>query len=976
MRHSLSALAALTALALVGCTGSGPATPSPTTSPAALAPPADFWPGAAAATSLIETQAGRFRLDIDPAALTATATPVAVRSLAANDDVYDLSIANFTKRDTFTVRRIERTATTLDITYDITHPFAAPTNLAGPATAANRADLGIAGRVLFLLDVPTATGNSYLTGVFPAIANTATIANADGFYKPGELLPDVSLIADTFPFKLLVDESGPDGARNGISNGGLPTGNYNAGIGGWQQANIGPSNDAWTGYGVLHQGQSARNTLSIRLSALSGPLSLESVILAKYNDPRQGINASQKRANRLPKNPPDPSQFAYRMPHGALDVESLAFLGTTDSNFLVNTISAATLNFRVVDWDARAFETAESDLALDPVVTNVAAGESGPPTLYVSIPDILGSASAVLDPTTDLADDDSAFGGDPDQDSGEPGDALYFTKSLTHNTTSGQSAGTKTGMVLALDTETTAATAGWHFQLRPDLTPLSTVVQNHVLQAFEVELFPLSAPPTATFTMLTPNVVSGGSCTVQASGYSDPEGDTIQVRLDWNNDGDFNDPGETGLTLPGAGGPPVNFTSPISYTYGGGTDTRQVPGDITDGANPPAAISPVLTFNVIPSGTCGAPFSSITPFTAGWSTPVTFSTAASGVSGVNWAYGAYRVPTLNHPAANTHAGWVYQQRITTPTFSQHIYRAYMLGPNSTDGVGVIPLTNAPGILGSDTTNSRQVHAIDVDSTGRVIFATRTPGTNSTSLATRDLIYTSGEASFRYFNSDGGATLALDADITTVATPHPVIALCVDQNDNVLTIDNQHVLRKWLKTSGYTEDTSAPFPLNLTAPPVSLDLTQDISDLDLNFHNQALFIVSETTGGIERLYRIECDGTFQNPVSGGGGANPLSTELTDFVTQGRPFQLTVDNYDTTGGLLPDAADVQMVVLGFSGTSSNEAHFFTSQLIRSGGSTFGIGTYLGTLDIQRNWIVARAGSAVATHRVYPNPPAGWQ
>lgn len=246
--------------------------------------------------------------------------------------------------------------------------------------------------------------------------------------------------------------------------------------------------------------------------------------------------------------------------------------------------------------------------------------------------------------------------------------------------------------------------------------------------------------------MATPNVVSGGSCTIQASGYSDPELDTIDVRIDWNNDGDFGDPSEMGLTLPGAGGAPVYFTAPITYTYGGGTDTQ--------------------------------------------------------------------------------------------------------------------------------------------------------------------------------------------------------------------------------------DLSAPYPLNLTAAPISLDLTQDISDLDINFHNQAIFVISETTTGVEHLYRIECDGTFQNPVSGGGGANPLSTDFTDFITQGRPFSLMVDNYDNTGALLPDQADVQIIVLGFSGTNTNDLHLFTSQLARTGGANFGIGTYLGSLDVQRNWIVARAGSAVANHRVYPNPPAGWQ
>ncbi|HYE77164.1 MAG TPA: hypothetical protein VEI97_04185, partial [bacterium] len=252
-------------------------------------------------------------------------------------------------------------------------------------------------------------------------AETSLVANADGYSQPAGLLSNTGTSTNTFPFKLLVDEAldPRTGTASGtpISNGGQAVGNYDVAIGGWQQANIGPSHDGWTGYGVLHQGQTASNTLRLNLAALSaGPVTLRTAIIANYNDPRGGANGREKRANRLPKSPADVFAFTYRMPHGATDVEAVEFLGES-GGFVTNQVSASTLRFRVRDWDARAVETTEADLALDPIVTNVAPGESGPPALQVSIPDVLGPGAVELfDNATDLKDDDSAFGGDPEQD--------------------------------------------------------------------------------------------------------------------------------------------------------------------------------------------------------------------------------------------------------------------------------------------------------------------------------------------------------------------------------------------------------------------------------------------------------------------------------------------------------------------------------------------------------------------------------
>ncbi|MCG3153221.1 MAG: hypothetical protein GEEBNDBF_02532 [bacterium] len=879
-----------------------------------------------------------------------------VRSLAANDDVYDLSIANFTKRDTFTVRRIERTATTLDITYDITHPFAAPTNLAGPATAANRADLGIAGRVLFLLDVPTPAGNTYLSDVAPVVANTGTIADADGYFQPAGLLPGLNLIADTFPYLTLVNEAGADGTRVGISNGGVPTGNYNAGIGGWQQANIGPANDAWTGYGVLHQGQSSRRILSLNLNALTGPVSLESVILAKYNDPRQGINASQKRANRLPKNPPDPSQFAYRMPHGALDVEQVTFYGETGSGFLANTISSSTLNFGVVDWDARSAETSESDLALDPIVTSVAVGERGVPDLFVNIPAIQGGTSVQFDPGTDLQDDDSAFGGDPGLDLGEPGDALYYTRTLTNSQTSGQTAGTVTGMVWVRDVETASVSAGWRFALAPDLTPATNPPANAAFQAFTVTLAPASTPPTGNYVVTTPNVVTGNSCSISVNSLVDVESDPLDILVDWDNDGTYTFATTVNAPYPAS----VPLTSPITYTWvGPDPDTRSVPVRISDGFSE-VQLTPTKTFVVLSSApVCGAAFAGTNR--GAWGTTAVYTSWAT-LYGATTTYagndfGAFHSATLNE--------FVVQRYANTQT----IWDFYRLTPTAT--ITATRISNFGAFF-----SGRLAHQIETDSTNRVLVATR--GANSSDGDPNEIYGTSAtsqaQTNIYWFDYDGSTEATT---INTINTTERVVALTVDQSDNLYYIDVQSILHKLVKTSNYAEDFTSPFPIDLKAAPYNIGPTATwrVNDFGINFHNQAFFILATNTSSAvdPRITRIECDGTMYTSTN---STNPVT--FVGYYTNGG-HDIYIDQW-TTGGTLTPEADVQMVIANAvltAGTDGPGFRIFISDLVNTATWDIAGTDSFGKIAIVNDVLLGKddyyGPSAIGMNFT---PPSGWQ
>lgn len=578
MRYLVPSLAATFALLALGCGGGSgsqsplaPATPATTDPLAAPVLPdviTSVQAGLGGVTvdgAISESALAIYTLDIDPAALTATASLKATREATANDDLYLLSIDSFLKSDSLKVTGISSTATTVDINYTIEHPFPQASDPTGtPNGSTNRADLGIAGRVLFLTDVTSATGNTFFdeTGASggSVIANTDLVANADAYYTPAGLLA-LSGTANTFPYKTLVDETG-DGSRVGVSNGGTPQGNF--GADGWTRDELA---SGWTGFGVLHQGQVTAGSVALNKAALSGGFTLDVAVLAKYNDPRGGTTPAQKKANRLPPASADATLFAYRMPHGALDVEKVTF-EADGGGFWTNLISGSTMEFKVADFDARATETVETDLSLDLGFGTVAVGEAGAPTLAVCIPGVLGDATVIdtWDPTSTLVDDDSLRGGDAGMDTGEPGDELYYINTVTKGAIGGQTDGTYRGMVRAIDVED-ALDPGLTIPLDGTLAPLSANLPRPIgYQSFDVDLITPNDPPTATFVLAASTIQSATSGTVTALTYGDPDGDNISVDIDWNGDGDWDDAGElVSMTLPGTGGAPVNQVSPADY---------------------------------------------------------------------------------------------------------------------------------------------------------------------------------------------------------------------------------------------------------------------------------------------------------------------------------------------------------------------------------------------------------------------------
>ncbi|MEO7994448.1 MAG: hypothetical protein ABI743_08610, partial [bacterium] len=423
---------------------------------------------------MLQAPIGLYQLSVDPVTLTALFKPTMYRAVAETDDLYDLSLENLLAPDSLKVLNVTADADSVLVTYSFTHPFAAPTAIDAPATGKNRADLGFAGRVVLLADVDSPIEHTWFDGAAPVILNPALIRNADGFLNPAGLLSLNGYVANTFPYQALVHEAN-DGNREGIPTGALGKGNYDKDTG-WQRDQFGASNTGWTGYGILHQGQSVTNTIEVDLAALQAGarLDLDVAILAKYVDPRGGSTLAEKKANRLPGATPDTAKFVYREPHGALDLETLRYVGASNDLALNNGTSTTELGFTVVDWDARASETLETDLSLEPLANRVAPGTAGIADLDLCLPGILGDASTVVtwDAATTVHNNDTAIGGDSGVDTGWAGDAIYFLNTLNNVVAANQSRGTYTGVVRATDPED-ALPIGDRTALTPDLIPFT-----------------------------------------------------------------------------------------------------------------------------------------------------------------------------------------------------------------------------------------------------------------------------------------------------------------------------------------------------------------------------------------------------------------------------------------------------------------------------------------------------------------------
>ncbi|MEO7993659.1 MAG: hypothetical protein ABI743_04605 [bacterium] len=612
---------ALVTLGCAGGPGSAPVIPpvGASTYQPMHVPVAGYAPGGTAMPSgtvsdglLQESALGVWTLHLDPTTLSATVTPAAMRHGQENDDLYELPLDNLVHPGSFTVLEVKADADSVDVTWQFTHPFAAPADVSLPATAANRADLGISGRVLMLADVTSATGNTFYQGSAEdgtIILNPTLAQNPDGYLRPNALVDLAGFTANTFPYQALVDERG-NGNRAGLSTGGNPQGNYDP-TNGWQREDFGPTRNGFTGYGILHQGQTVTRVARFNLAALQAGQSIDLgvAILAKYVDPRGGATLPEKKANRLPGATADVMKFCYREPHGSLDIEALRFQGQ-NGTVSVNSTGSAEFRFTVADWDARASVTAQTNLANEPVSSKVAIGAAGPPTLSVCVPGVLGTAATVIDfAPTALKDDDTPIGGDAGQDSGRPGDGLYYSQSL-QNAGTGQTRGIYYGVARAIDPEDLVSFATPRVFLDANLLPLSTNLPR--VRTYQVFPFTIGNNPPTLEVELDDNIINSGTVSgIAVVSAVDVEDDPLTVEIDWDGDNTYEVsrtllPGETPLWVsplpynnPTASNMPV--TIHVRYTDGFETAISHPNLMLSVGPNRPPVVSAPNVFLVNPT---------------------------------------------------------------------------------------------------------------------------------------------------------------------------------------------------------------------------------------------------------------------------------------------------------------------------------------------------------------------------------------
>jgi len=427
-----------------------------------------------ASGSQLDAFAGTWDLTLDPSALTASLQPGTSRTGQGQGTTFDLDPAQFLKRDHLRIAAVEFDgAGDLMLTFIHKHPFGAP-NFANPTTAKNRADLGYTGRLLILADLETSEVPSH-TFFGDVVANTDLVRNADGYLQPGNLLHVSGFVTNCFPYVLLADEAKNN--RLGVSNGGDMTGTYDAPIGGWQQANAGATSDGWTGFDYLHGGQTVTNQFTLNASKLgTGPIALQLAMLIKYTDPR-GVPGFE---HRFPTEPPNPIDFAYRLPYAALDASVIRVTdGSVGIFSTAGSTSLAVLTVR--DWDAVATEAATSDLSAELDVSLIQQSASGAPIVEVSIPALNASTISI-----------SAIGGR----SGEPGDELIYDGTVI-NALGTAPVGDAMGLIRATDPEAIDPNfSTYHFGVDPItiLPDAARAILPITYQALPIMVIPVELP--------------------------------------------------------------------------------------------------------------------------------------------------------------------------------------------------------------------------------------------------------------------------------------------------------------------------------------------------------------------------------------------------------------------------------------------------------------------------------------------------
>lgn len=227
----------------------------------------------------------------------------------------------------------------------------------------------------------------------------------------------------------------------------------------------------------------------------------------------------------------------------------------------------------------------------------------------------------------------------------------------------------------------------------------------------------------------------------------------------------------------------------------------------------------------------------------------------------------------------------------------------------TDGIGgEMRLFDVYGVLGFTAVGTdypgEQGVSIDVDSADMVVFVTCTGYFPAETPPDEWTMSAKLAATNDYFTIVDPAVGSSSADEVDVGAK--IQAIEIDGYDDVWVLDEDSIMHRFVKSTGYTEDTSRQFNLESSTGGAFSDI---VYDFVIDFHNECFYVLTDGSPECD-LWRFECDGTYSSTIN--GNANPIVGVLA-LDTQG-VADIGIDNLDDSGNILSGDQDSQIVIVG--------------------------------------------------------------
>jgi hypothetical protein len=222
----------------------------------------------------------------------------------------------------------------------------------------------------------------------------------------------------------------------------------------------------------------------------------------------------------------------------------------------------------------------------------------------------------------------------------------------------------------------------------------------------------------------------------------------------------------------------------------------------------------------------------------------------------------------------------------------------------------------------------RVDSIDIDSQNRLVFSGSQLGFTTDVVTVTDRNNNATDTFYVWLLWPLPASVLATVDIDPVGThTKKVIAIEIDQNDDVWIIDSDNYVHKYLAGENYNEDLSAGFDLDLVfpSPPAPQSFQGEIFDFVIDYFNKSLYILTDYHPN-GSLYRIECNGTFY-PFYG-GNPNPVHGVLVG--PHNGLADIIIDNFNVDHEPLDGPQDCQIIVGGGNANISGPSSFYLTRI----------------------------------------------